>query len=234
MNSYTTEAVLADPGSVIVAEDDDVVFCLELCREVQRIYNLYLVHELTTTEGLWASLILVGQALEVLGGPVTDGMPAARLEVARAQIQEMDSVLFNAAAAFTGTGSGLGHPESSLSEVAAVAGAERPARRDGFWSSRPWPLRAGVGLVGCVAAAVIIDTPFTVMALYPNQVIPIGAGFVGVPLAVQQVLNFRSMSRRAGGRSHPEWGPLLYPNGPVAGRSDMSGLEGSKAPRDIS
>jgi hypothetical protein len=87
------ESVAAPAGFTLV-EDEDVVFCLRLCSEVNRIYGRYHEDRLASTDPLLATLTMTAQALCALSRTVKDGMPGIRLTVAAAQTREMLAVMF--------------------------------------------------------------------------------------------------------------------------------------------
>jgi hypothetical protein len=88
------EAVAAPAGFTLV-EDEDVAFCLRLCREVNRIYGRYHEDRLPSTDPLRAILAMTAETLAALSRTVKDGMPGIRITVATAQTREMLAVLFD-------------------------------------------------------------------------------------------------------------------------------------------
>jgi hypothetical protein len=78
-----------------LVEEDDVAFSLSLCKEIHRIYGSYQSGDLEATDSVHLGLSLTAQVLATLGGAVTKGMPAMRIEVAAAQAREMMAVMFD-------------------------------------------------------------------------------------------------------------------------------------------
>ena len=64
-------------------------------------------------------------------------------------------------------------PEPELPPARPAVPAPRPRRR-----AAPVVARVAATLIGCVAVAVLINVPLAVLALYPNEMAPLGAGFV--------------------------------------------------------
>jgi hypothetical protein len=87
------ESVAAPAGFTLV-EDEDVVFCLRLCSEVNRIYGRYHEDRLASTDPLLATLTMTAEVLSALSRTVKHGMPGIRLTVAAAQTREMLAVMF--------------------------------------------------------------------------------------------------------------------------------------------
>jgi hypothetical protein len=86
---------VVENGGFTIVEQDDVAFALSLCKEIHRIYGSYQSGELEAgDDSVRLGLLLTSQMLSTLGGAVTKGMPAMRLEVAAAQTREMVAVLF--------------------------------------------------------------------------------------------------------------------------------------------
>ena len=86
---------VVENGGFTIVEQDDVAFALSLCKEIHRIYGSYQSGELEPgDDSVRLGLLLSSQMLSTLGGAVTKGMPAMRLEVATAQTREMVAVLF--------------------------------------------------------------------------------------------------------------------------------------------
>jgi hypothetical protein len=86
---------VATPAGFTLVDDEDVAFCLRLCREVNRIYGRYHEDRLASTEPLLATLAMTAEALSALGRTVKDGMPGIRITVAAAQTREMLAVMFD-------------------------------------------------------------------------------------------------------------------------------------------
>jgi hypothetical protein len=217
----TTDTPRAQSTSSGVAEDD-IAFSLSLCREVHRIYGMYQDGDLSTGCDTWAALRVTLEMLSVLQNTVVDGLPSRRLEIATAQLNEIDQVLFKGgpdigtqdgpqprsrALAVPGDDNSWGSvpsqsaPEgrsfSRRAESGPPASFEMdPIRRVwgrlcSLWQARSLPVRVALGLAGCLLLAVLIDVPFTLMALFPSMVIPVTAGCIGVPLAVGGLYRLR-------------------------------------------
>lgn len=91
--SELIESLVEPPGFTLV-EEDDVAFCLGLCREVNRIYLDYQEGRLAATDAVHAGLSVTVEMLAVLSRSVRDGMPGMRITVAAAQTREMLAVVF--------------------------------------------------------------------------------------------------------------------------------------------
>lgn len=92
-NTHTGLA-LAASGAIELVEDDDVVFTLGVCREVNRIYQDYQEGQLRADDSLMSGMYVTLDMLGGLGEKVTAGMPAMRVAVATAQANEIIAVLY--------------------------------------------------------------------------------------------------------------------------------------------
>ncbi|HWE54344.1 MAG TPA: hypothetical protein VG435_02465 [Acidimicrobiales bacterium] len=203
-----SEVGVESPGFTFV-EEDDVLFALRLCREVHGIYGSYHDGSLQATENVWAGLSLTVEMITALRTTVTEGMPAMRLRVAACQAEEINSVLYGRAlpardALNAVETLALDWKQPDVARTAEPARDEVRGWRAGllaFWHRRSRLFQLTVGLLGCCLAAVLIDAPFAVMALFPNLLIPLAAAFVGVPVAGRMLFRARTRRGRTGGRS---------------------------------
>jgi hypothetical protein len=216
----TTGTPATDVARIGLAEDDDVAFSLRLCREIDRIYDAYQEGGLDDGHNTWAGLRITLEMLNVLQNTVTHGVTGMRLQVAIAQVREINQGLF-AGRADVETAPDLDRPPrilpSSLdydwltTELAVlddtgpdVGGGAETSRRERanlssvalshlarFWGGKSLLLKLVLGMAGCVLLAILIDVPFTLMALFPSMLIPIAAAFIGVPLVVGGVRRLR-------------------------------------------
>lgn len=188
--TVTTFPVLEASGLTLV-EQDDVVFSLSICHEVDRIYCSYQDRELQASENLRSALSVTLRMLACLEGAVIEGMPALGLQVATAQAREMCGVLFGDLPSAVARGSAAllptsppDEPELVTPSAASLSPGRDVARREGWrgwWNRRPSAIRLLLGAAGCMLAAAMIDLPLTVIALFPNLLFPLAATFVGVP-----------------------------------------------------
>ncbi len=80
------------------------------------------------------------------------------------------------------------HPPT-LHQPAALGPAATPAQaylRDrwyGFWRRRTLTVRVLATVLGCCLVAVLIDVPFTILAIFPNLLIPLTVAFAGADVA---------------------------------------------------
>ena len=247
----TPKDVVAKPGFTVV-EDDDVSFGVALCREIQRIYGMYMAGELPATDSVQHGLMLTMEMFGTLQNSVTDGMPALRLQVGAAQTREMLGTLFgydlptrrsrelpadrHGARAHRTNRSLASHtrhaierpspkplqgdskelveknpaapPESttvapeapSIPEPqigAPTAEPSRSARLARYWERQPLAVQVVVTLVGIVLAASLIDAPFAVVALFPNDLFPLAAVFIAVFVASKPASRIIRSRRRA-------------------------------------
>jgi hypothetical protein len=76
---------------------------------------------------------------------------------------------------------------TSAPPPASAPPAERHQVRENLWSGylarRAWPVRAIACLALICLAAVVLDAPLAILALFPNLFLPLTLGFVIVPLA---------------------------------------------------
>lgn len=187
----TAQPVAGTPGFTFV-EEDDVLFALSLCREVHRIYGRYHEGSLDATENVWAGLSLTLEMITALQSRVTDGMPAMRLRVAVTQAEEINTVLFGHRLA---AGRGLDAARRlalgwtpELPPAGAVPATpdqhvSRPDRVRAFWDRRTAAVRFPAGFLACCLIGVLVDVPFTVMALFPQLFLQLLVVFVGLPVA---------------------------------------------------
>jgi hypothetical protein len=73
---------------------------------------------------------------------------------------------------------------ATAGEISApLAGASRPGGLAQYWEKQPLLVQVVATLVGIVLAALLIDAPFAIVALFPNYLFPLTALFVGVFVA---------------------------------------------------
>jgi hypothetical protein len=174
-----SKAIAETPGVTLV-EDDDIVFALSLCREIQRIYDSYRDGALQATNSVRRGLLLTLEMFAVLQSTVTAGVPAMRLAVGSAQVREM------LAAPFGGElPSGMSAPPQTLSQ-----------RWRAFLDKLPLIFVLLATLVVMSLAAVVIVIPVVIIALFPNFVLALTATYVGIAVACRLRLR-RRRSRRS-------------------------------------
>ena len=84
--------------AVEAVADEDVEYTLDVCREVNRIYQRYQDGCIDASRELMSGLIMTRDMLRVMATKVTVGMAAMRIAVAVAQTDEIVAVLYGQAA----------------------------------------------------------------------------------------------------------------------------------------
>jgi hypothetical protein len=246
----TPKELAPRPGFTVV-EDDDVSFGIALCREIHRLYGMYMAGELPATDSVRDGLLLTMEMFSTLQNSVTDGMPALRLQVGAAQVREMVGALFGYDLP-TRRSRELGpdrhrgrrpnravvasHPRHAIDRVSpgpvqedpkelvetnppappegttvepeapgtpeppvavAAAGPSQPGRVARTWEKLPLALQVVATLIGIVLAALLIDAPFAIVALFPNFLFPLAALFVGAFVASKPTLRIIRSRRSA-------------------------------------
>jgi hypothetical protein len=78
---------------------------------------------------------------------------------------------------------------ASEPEIGAPAACpSQPGRLTRCWERQPLPVQIVVTLVGIVLAASLIDAPFTIIALFPNYLLPLTAVFLALSVASKPAL----------------------------------------------
>ena len=78
--------------------DEDVRYTLDMCREINRIYQTYQDGCIDASAALMSGLVMTRDMLKAMSAKVTVGMPAMRIAVAAAQTEEIVAVLYGQAA----------------------------------------------------------------------------------------------------------------------------------------
>lgn len=186
---------IAEANGFTLVEEDDVAFSLALSREIHRLYGLYQDGDLAPNGQVWAGLSLTRQMVAILQARVSAGMPALRVEVAAAQVREMLAVMFDGWANLMGSRPVRGGDRTVEPPLLAVGGTPKdppglPSSADRvsptapsvgrlsfsadwneFWLRQSMPVRIAAGLAYCLLAAVVLDMPIAVMALFSNHLI---------------------------------------------------------------
>lgn len=158
-----------------VVEDGDVAFALALCREVHRLYDGYRRGELEPSAEAAAGLEAARTMLDSLLPAIASGMPSMRLEVARAEAEEMLVVLLGGR--MRPPGDAAVGPEATVvaeGADAAPAATDRPAGRRRVGRRL---LEFSLGLGACAVVGALIDVPIVVMALFPSHLSEIAGGY---------------------------------------------------------
>jgi hypothetical protein len=72
-----------------------------------------------------------------------------------------------------------------------------PGRLARYWDRQPLPIQVVATLVGIVVGASLLDAPFAIVALFPNDLFPLVAAFIGV-FVVSRCAHWIRSSRKAG------------------------------------